>query len=65
MVSHKKICMGISHRTWNPMGNSHTNLLLINHWTNCNQTLVEWSLGWPPSKDVSGDPDIQPRCPPS
>ena len=23
---------------------SHFNLLLRNHWTNCNQTLVEWSL---------------------
>jgi hypothetical protein len=26
------------------MGNSHNNLLLRNHWANCNQTLVEWSL---------------------
>jgi hypothetical protein len=26
------------------MGNSHKNLLLRNHWANCNQTLVEWSL---------------------
>jgi hypothetical protein len=24
---------------------SHFNLLLRNHWANCNQTLVEWSLG--------------------
>jgi hypothetical protein len=23
------------------MGNSHKNLLLRNHWANCNQTLVE------------------------
>ena len=23
---------------------SHLNLLLINHWAYCNQTLVEWSL---------------------
>jgi hypothetical protein len=23
---------------------SHFNLLLRNHWANCNQTLVEWSL---------------------
>jgi hypothetical protein len=30
-----------------PMGNSHTNLLFRNHWANCNQTLVEWSLGGP------------------
>ena len=29
------------------MGNSHTNLLFRNHWTNCNQTFVEWSLGGP------------------
>jgi hypothetical protein len=26
---------------------SHKNLLLLNHWTNCNQTLVEWSLDGP------------------
>jgi hypothetical protein len=26
---------------------SHFNLLLRNHWGNCNQTLVEWSLGGP------------------
>ena len=24
---------------------SHFNLLLRNHWANCNQTLMEWSLG--------------------
>jgi hypothetical protein len=30
--------------TWDPMGNSHKNLLLRNHWANCNQTLMEWSL---------------------
>jgi hypothetical protein len=29
---------------------SHFNLLLRNHWANCNQTLVEWSLGAPPWK---------------
>ena len=29
---------------------SHFNLLLRNHWANCNQTLVEWSLGGPPWK---------------
>jgi hypothetical protein len=23
---------------------SHFNLLIRNHWANCNQTLVEWSL---------------------
>ena len=27
-----------------PMGNSHKNLLLRNHWANCNQTFMEWSL---------------------
>jgi hypothetical protein len=26
---------------------SYFNLLLRNHWTNCNQTLVEWSLDGP------------------
>ena len=26
---------------------SHFNLLHRNHWANCNQTLVEWSLGDP------------------
>ena len=26
---------------------SHFNLLLRNHWANCNQTLVEWFLGGP------------------
>jgi hypothetical protein len=29
------------------MGNLHKNLLLRNHWANCNQTLVEWSLDGP------------------
>jgi hypothetical protein len=29
------------------MGNSHKNLLFRNHWANCNQTLVEWSLVGP------------------
>ena len=33
--------------TKDPMGNSHKNLLLRNHWANCNQTLVEWSLDGP------------------
>ena len=32
--------------TKDPMGNSHKNLLR-NHWANCNQTLVEWSLDGP------------------
>ena len=26
---------------------SHFNLLLRNHWANCNQTLVEWSFDGP------------------
>ena len=26
---------------------SHLNLLLRNHWVNCNQTLVEWSFDGP------------------
>jgi hypothetical protein len=29
------------------MGNSHKNLLITNHWANCNQTLVEWFLDDP------------------
>jgi hypothetical protein len=29
------------------MGNSHKNLLLRNHWGNCNQTVVEWSFDGP------------------
>jgi hypothetical protein len=29
------------------MGNSHKNLLFRNNWSNCNQTLVEWSLDGP------------------
>ena len=33
--------------TQDPMGNSHKNLLLRNHWANCNQALVEWSLDDP------------------
>ena len=31
---------------------SHFNLLLRNHWANCNQTLVEWSLDGPLQKCV-------------
>jgi hypothetical protein len=35
--------------TFRPSVNiSHFNLLLRNRWANCNQTLVEWSLGGPP-----------------
>jgi hypothetical protein len=26
---------------------SHFNILIRNHWANCNQTLVEWSLDGP------------------
>ena len=33
--------------TQDTMGNSHKNLLLRNHWANCNQTLVEKSLDGP------------------
>ena len=29
---------------------SHFNLLLRNHWANCSQTLVEWSLDGPLTK---------------
>jgi hypothetical protein len=38
--------------TWDPMGNSHKNLLLRNHWANCNQTFVEWSVDGPLPKCV-------------
>ena len=48
--------------TYDPMGNSHKNLLLRNHWANCNQTLVGWSLGGPLPKLCPGDPDFQPKC---
>jgi hypothetical protein len=41
------------------------NLLLRNHWANCNQTLVEWSLDGHLPKNVSGDPDFHPRWLPS
>jgi hypothetical protein len=34
--------------TFRPSDNiSHFNLLLRNHWANCNQTLVEWSMDGP------------------
>jgi hypothetical protein len=37
--------------TFRPSVNiSHFNLLLRNHWANCNQTLVEWCLDGPPPK---------------
>jgi hypothetical protein len=29
------------------MGNSHKNLLLRNHWADCNQAFVEWTLDGP------------------
>jgi hypothetical protein len=32
---------------------SHFNLLLRNHWANCNQALVEWSLDGPLPKFCS------------
>jgi hypothetical protein len=35
----------IGHRP--SVNTSHFNLLLRNHWANCNQTLVEWSLDGP------------------
>jgi hypothetical protein len=38
LVADKKIFMGISHSVL------YKNLLFRNHWVNCNQTLVEWSL---------------------
>jgi hypothetical protein len=42
------------------MGNSHKNLL-----GQLQQNFGGMILGWPPSKIVSGDPDFQPRWPPS
>ena len=39
---------------------SHFNLLLRNHWANCNQTLMEWSLGDPlPNLPISNQDDHQ------
>jgi hypothetical protein len=29
------------------MGNSHKNLLLRNHWADCNQAFMEWTLDGP------------------
>ena len=36
---------------------SHFNLLLRNHWANCNQTLMEWSLGGPLPKLPTSNQD--------
>ena len=64
-LGHVSYCHHFSSVFCRPSVNiSHFNLLLRNHWTNCNQTLVEFVLGWPPFKIVSGDPDFQPRWPP-
>jgi hypothetical protein len=42
---HVSYCHHFSSVVCRPFVNiSHFNLLLRNHWANCNQTLVEWSL---------------------
>ena len=57
MVSEKNLIFSIGHVSYchhfssvvcHPSVNiSHFNLLLRNHWANCNQTLMEWSLDGP------------------
>ena len=49
--------------TQDPMGNSHKNILLRNHWANLNQTLLNdpWMV---PFQIVSGISDLRPRWPP-
>ena len=50
-LGHVSYCHHFSSVVCRPSVNiSHFNLLLRNHWTNCNQTLVEWSLDGPLSK---------------
>jgi hypothetical protein len=50
-LGHVSYCHHFSSVVRRPSVNiSHFNLLLRNHWTNCNQTLVEWSLDGPLSK---------------
>jgi hypothetical protein len=47
-LGHVSYCHHFSSVICRPSVNiSHFNLLLRNHWTNCNQTLVEWSLDGP------------------
>jgi hypothetical protein len=40
---------------------SHFNLLLRNHWANCNQTLVEWSLDIPLPTKIAAKLKIEKR----
>ena len=48
LLGHVSYCHHFSSVVCCPSVNiSHFNLLLRNHWANCNQTLVEWSLGGP------------------
>ena len=49
--------------TLDPMGNSHKNPQKPLGQLQSN--FCGMILGWPPSKIVSGDPDFQPRWPPS
>jgi hypothetical protein len=47
-LGHVSYCHHFSSVVCRPSVNiSHCNLLLRNHWANCNQTLVEWSLDGP------------------
>ena len=47
-LGHVSYCHHFSSVVRHPSVNiSHFNLLLRNHWANCNQTLVEWSLDGP------------------
>jgi hypothetical protein len=47
-LGHVSYCHHFSSVVHRPSVNiSHFNLLLRNHWANCNQTLVEWSLDGP------------------
>ena len=47
------------------MGNSHKNLPPQKPLGQLQPNFGGMVLGWPPSKIVSGDPDFQPRWPPS
>jgi hypothetical protein len=47
-LGHVSYCHHFSSVVCHPSVNiSHFNLLLRNHWANCNQTLAEWSLDGP------------------
>jgi hypothetical protein len=53
-LGHVSYCHHFSSIVCHPSVNiSHFNLLLRNHWANCNQALVEWSLDGPLPKFCS------------